>query len=410
MAALDLTSFDAGLKVLYTDQRIMHIAYKDHPFLAMVPKKDNFTGKNFPLPIMYANPQGRSATFSTAQTNQVAGKYTDFVLTRKSDHGIVRIDNETIEASSDNAGAFMEARKSEVDGMLINLSASLASALFRDGSGEIGQVNAEPTENASTFVIQLKQADDVTNFEVGQYLVIFSAVSGGTQRTSDGSDNEWLVAGVNRSAGQITLSGTYDASGTIAANDYIFVEGDRGSKVSGLAAWLPATAPSSGDSFFGVDRSVDTTRLAGVISDGTGKPIEEALVDAVSAVSREGGRPSHIFMSYEKFAELEKALGSKVQYVDGKGEASVGFRGIQIFGPKGPVQVYAEQNCPSNRAYVLQMDTWVWMGLGKAPRINLSGDGMMAQRSASADAVEIRCIYRGQLGCKAPGYNAVVLL
>lgn len=409
MASLDMTAFDAALKTLYDGQKVEDLSYKNNPFLAMVKKEEDFYGKNYPLPIQYGKPQGRSATFSTAQTNASASKFEDFLLTRKSDHAVCTIDNETMEASENNSGAFIKAVKSEVDGILDSLSRSLAISLFRDNSGYIGQVNAEPTENASTFVVTLKELNDIVNFEVGQSVVIHSAKSGGSQRNSDGSDDEWAIAAVDRMAGTITLTGTYDSSGTIAANDYIFVEGDRGSKIHGLESWLPSSAPTGGDSHFGVDRSVDPVRLAGVRYDGSALPIEEALITALAYGSREGAAPQIGFINPLKMAELVKALGAKAQYemTSAYKRADIGFKAVVIQGPEGEVKLIADRNCPFSKAYLLDMDTWVLKSLGKCPRIN-DTDGQKMLRQQTADGVEVRAVYRAQLGCTAPGKNIVV--
>jgi hypothetical protein len=179
--------------------------------------------------------------------------------------------------------------------------------------------------------------------------------------------------------------------------------------VSGLAAWLPATAPTSGDNFFSVDRSKDVTRLAGIRFDGSALPIEEALVAAASRVAREGGKPDHAMLNYSKYSDLEKALGSKVQYVDLKATAEVGFRGMLINGPRGPIKVVPDQNCPANRCYMLQMDVWKLYSLGKAPKI-LDADGLKMLRETGADAVEVRVGYYAQIGCRAPGWNATIAL
>jgi hypothetical protein len=318
---------------------------------------------------------------------------------------LASIDNETIEASKGNANAFLEATAVEIDGAIHSCARSLGISMFRDGSGWIGQVSAEPAE-AATTVITLKEAEDVTNFEVGMRLNIWSAKTGGTQRNTDGSDTSWLVTAVDRDAATVTLDDAYTSSGTIAANDYFFVEGDRGNKVKGLEAWIPDVAPVGGDSFFGVDRSVDASRLAGIRKTGTDKPIEEALIDLASRIAREGGKPDYCFMNYEKFSNLEKSLGSKVQYVDLSVNAEIGFRGILVHGPRGPIKVVADQNCLPDRAYMLQMDTWKLYSLGDAPKI-LSSDGLKMLREASADAVEVRIGYYGQVGCRAPGFNGV---
>lgn len=408
--SLDMTAFDAALKEFYTTDAVRNMVYKDQPFLAMLKKRTDFTGDTMPINLIHGNPQNRSAAFSNALAGSSTSLIKRFSLTRVKDYSFAYIDHETMMASQNDKGAFLSAATVEIDGALHSLSRSIGISLFGDGTGTIGQVSAEPAEASNTVII-LSQVDDVTNFEVGQVLNIWSAASGGTQRNIDGSTTDLTVDAINRSTGTITVSGqAYTSSGTIAANDYIFVKGDRGAKLSGLASWLPSTAPTGGDSHFGVDRSVDTDRLAGVISDGTGKPIEEALVDAAVSLGQNGGSPDVCFVSFTKFGELEKSLGSKVQYsqIDIKG-AGVGFEGIRIHGPRRSINVVPDLNCPSNRAYMLQMDTWVLASLGEAPKL-FDTDGSMMLRQSAADGVEVRAYAYLQLGCNAPGKNAVVLL
>ena len=400
--SLDMTTFDAALKAHYTDVRIATMTYKDNPLYAMLPKVENFGGRNLPIPIIYGIPQGRSTSFAKAQTNVDESQITDFVLTRVSDHGVAVIANEVIEASKNANDAFMQATTTEIDGILMALKRSMATALYRNGGGSIGRLKSD---SGVTTVITLSEPEDVTNFEIGMVLNL-STADGTSGAIKVGTTK---ISKIDRGAGTLTVltnMNTFSAAG--AVNDYIFVEGDFGGKLTGLDGWVPSSAPSA-TSFFGVDRSVDTTRLSGVRSDGSGKPIEEALIDGLMTVSREGGSPDKCFMNYKQWANLEKALGSKVQYVDLVVDGLVGFRGIQINGPKGTIDIIADQNCPNGVAYLLQMDTWKWYGLGKAPRI-FDDDGNKVLRQAAADGIEVRALYRGQLGCTAPGWNARVAL
>ena len=183
--------------------------------------------------------------------------------------------------------------------------------------------------------------------------------------------------------------------------------GDYDAKIKGLDAWLPSTAPASTDSFFSVDRSSDTTRLGGIRFDASSLPLEEGLIGAAARVAREGGKPDVCFVNYSNFADLEKALGSKVSYVEKNIKPEIGFRGILIHGPRGPINVIPDQNCPNGVAYMLQMDVWKLYSLGKAPKI-LDSDGLKFLRESTADAVEARVGYYAQLGCRAPGFNVRV--
>ena len=388
-----MTTFAAALKQHYTTDRIENMVYKDNPFLAMVAKYEDFGGENLKLPIKYGIPQGRSATFQDAQNNKTNTQLKAFLLTRVSDYSLASIQNETIEASKGNANAFMEAATVEIDGAIESATRSLAIALYGDGSGQIGVVGSLATTTASNDTVTLATIDDITNFEVGMQLNF------GTATTNKEIDT------INRDTGVILLKAASGATATEA----IFVDGDKDAKVSGLGAWLPSSAPASTDSFFGVNRSSDATRLGGIRFDGSSLPLEEALIGAASRVAREGGKPDVCFMNYSNFADLEKALGSKVSYVDVKASPEIGFRGILIHGPRGPIKVIPDQNCPKNVAFMLQMDVWKLYSLGKAPKI-LDSDGLKFLRDSSADSVEVRVGYYAQLGCRGPGYNVRVAL
>ena len=393
-----MTTFAAALKQHYTTDRIENMVYKDNPFLAMVAKYEDFGGENLKLPIKYGIPQGRSATFSDAQANKTNTQLKAFLLTRQADYSLASIANETIEASKGNANAFMEAATVEIDGAIESATRSLAIACFGDGSGAIGQVLAT-TSSVATFT--LKQIDDVTNFEVGMQLKLNATKTGSSGTLSTAV----TVDGINRDTGVITLS----ASASLTADHFIYQEGDYDAKIKGLNAWVPSSAPGSTDSFFGVNRSSDATRLGGIRFDGSSLPIEEALIGGASRVAREGGKPDVCFMNYSNFADLEKALGSKVSYVDVKASPEIGFRGILVHGPRGPIKVIPDQNCPKDVAFMLQMDVWKLYSLGKAPKI-LDSDGLKFLRDSSADSVEVRVGYYAQLGCRGPGYNVRIAL
>ena len=413
----------AALKELYTgDDYMKDLVYKKNPLLALIPKDESpsgFAGKYIPVPLVYGTPQGRSATFSNAQGNQTAPQISSFFVYRISNYQLATITNELLEATKDNAGAFVDEAKLVMDTAFRNISNDLALDIFKGGTGSRGQIStiSSPSTAVGATVIQLADVQSVVNFEVGMTLVV-SATDGGAP-----SSDTVVLTSVNRSSG--VLRGTASVnplSGNWAASSYLSVQGDvavGGStstssflKVSGLSAWLPEVAPAPGDSFWNVDRSADPTRLAGVRYDGSSQSIEEALIDASSLVAREGGQPDMCFMNFSSYAALEKSLGAKVQYVDVKHEeADIAFAGIRIHAPYGPITVIPDRNCPANRAFLLQMDTWKLRSLGKAPHILTYGlEGLEGLRVGTADALEIRIGYYANMICNAPGWNCTVKL
>lgn len=404
---LNLTAMNAALKELYDGQVVENLVYADNPFLAMIPKKTDFGGKYKPIPIITGVSQGRSSTFSYAQANQSPVQIQSFLLTRASDYSLATIDNQTMLASRTDKMAFLEGAKLVVDGAFRSVTNSLASALFRSGTGSIGQIGSVGV--VGTGIIQLSNVNDVVQFEVNQVLQA-NATDGGTPRAALG-----YVIAVNRSLGQITVA-TSGLGGSAAnpsgwtAADYLLVQGDNNLKVKGLAAWLPPTAPTAGDSFFGVDRSQDVTRLAGLRYDGTAQSIEEAVIDASSYLAREGGKADVLITNFASYAALEKSLGSKVQYVDLKGPAEIAFRGIMINGANSMIKVFPDRNCQAQTGYLLQMNTWTLNSLGDAPQILRYGDGLEMLRVSNADAGEVRIGYYAMPSCNAPGWNSYVAL
>ena len=80
-----------------------------------------------------------------------------------------------------------------------------------------------------------------------------------------------------------------------------------------------------------------------------------------------------------------------------------------INGPRGMIKVIPDQNCPEDVAYMLQMNTWKLYSLGKAVKV-LNSDGLNMLRQSSADGVELRHGFYGNVGCRGPGYNVRVAL
>lgn len=400
---LNLTSMNAALKELYDGQVVENLVYADNPFLAMVPKGTDFGGKYKPIPIITGVSQGRSATFTNAQGNQTPVQIESFFLTRFSDYSIATIDNQTMLASATDKMTFLEGAKLVIDGAIRSITNSLASKLFRSGTGSIGQIGT-----ISTGVITLSNSNDVVQYEVGMTLQA-NATDGGTPRAALG-----YVIAVNRSSGTVTVSdtavgGSAGSPSGWAPNDYLLVQGDNNLALSGLSAWIPFTAPSA-TLFYGVDRTVDTTRLAGVRYDGSEQSMEEALIDGSSLLAREGGKPETCITNFASYSALEKALGSKVQYIDLKGPAEIAFRGIMINGANTMIKVFPDRNCQPNTAYLLQMNTWKLESLGDAPQILRYGDGLEMLRVYNADAGEVRVGYYSNLRTNAPGWNANIKL
>lgn len=425
----NVTNQVAALKELYTgDDYMKDLVYRKNPFLALVPKDESvngFSGKYIPVPIIYGTPQGGSATFTNAQSNQTPVQMSSFFVYRVQNYQLATITNELLEVTKSDLGAFLDEGKLQVDKAIKSLANNMASDLFRSGTGSIGQISTFAQNSTTTggSTILLTNINDVTQFEIGMTLTA-GLTDGGTP-----SSDTFVITGVNRITG--TLFGTSSAasmSANWAANSYLARQGDvntAGSsstgqgasttsflKMTGLAGWLPINGVSTSDSFWNVNRSADQLRLAGVSFNGANSSIEEALIDSSTLVAREGGEPDMCFMSFGSWAALEKELGAKVQYVQVKHDtADIAFKGITVNAPYGPITVMPDRNCQTKIGYLLSMDTWKLRTVNKAPHILTYGqEGLEGLRVSNADALEVRVGMYGNLICNAPGWNAVMSL
>jgi hypothetical protein len=300
-------------------------------------------------------------------------------------------------ASKNNSGAFVSALKQEIDSAQLNVTNSAAQALYGNGSGVIGQLDAT-TVLASTL-IKLRNPEDVVFFEVDYKLKLSATNGGGSVRSG-----VMTVVAVDRELGQVTVDANISTSIAAATvNDFISIEGDYDKKMKGLSGWLPAVAPTTGDNWFGVDRSVDVTRLAGFRGDLSALPIEEALIQGGMKIGRDGGKVDHVFMSFQKYADLTKALGSKVQFVDVIAkDANIGFQGVKVNLGKSIATVIPDRNCPDNKMQMLQLDMWKIHSLEGMPMI-LDMDGLKMLRVSNDDSAEIRVGYYAQIASYWPG-------
>ena len=417
----------AALKELYTDDKdyMKNIVYAKNPWLAMIPKNespDGFAGKYIPVPLEYGNPQGRAHVFANAQNQQTASAVISYFVYAVQDYQLVTITNLLMEQTKSNAGAFVDEASRTMDNGFRNLSNNMAFELFSGGTASRGQIGSISV-SGSTLTITLANAQTIVQFEVG--MVLQASITDGGAAVVDGSSNivAAQITALNRGTGVITatvVQGTYSASW--AASYYLQVLGDIGSAgastiagllgLSGMAAWVPASDPVSTDNFWGVNRYADVTRLGGLRYNAQAQSISEGLTSALAYGNREGADFDLIIIDFASYSTLINELGAKVQYVQLEhDEVEVAFEAIHFHSAYGKIPVVADRSCPAQAAYCVKTDTWKLRTLGKAPHVLTYGmEGLEGLRVGTADALEIRMAYYGNVINSAPGWNMYVSL
>lgn len=408
---LDSTAYDAVLKDYYTRDKIEEQSFLDNPFYAMVPKK-MAGGRRYPQPVEYGRPTNANATFTTAMTNATNSKYDDFLLTRVDQYQRVLVDHELLLATEKADEAFQPAFD-EFDKGFRGLGEKMAKRLYRTSTGSIGQM---ANSSVATAVITLADKADAFNFEVDTVLQ-FSDTDGSA--LLDSGETLTVIA-VDTEEGTVTVNALLNTIALIGTNDFIYVAGDHNLGLSGLEDWFPVAnrATKLAASFFGVTRSANPVRLGGVYLDGTTLGgIDEILIKLIAKQAKHGGRPSHVFMNPETFSDLQLLANGKTfisqsietQVKGADGDYVIGFPGLKVNIGGFNVRVYGDVNCPSNRIYSLQMSTLKLWHTGPLPMFlgeKFLG-GRILKLAETEDSLEARIGAYCQLGCSAPGKNAV---
>lgn len=387
MADQNSSNFDAALKDYFSDDMVRDLGYEDNPLHAMLEKKEDFMGRRYVQPVQYGRPQGRSADSAAALANKTPAEYEDFNVTMAADYASLSITRKVMKESRGDRGAFLRAKIREVESMLKTLTQSAAHAEYRNASGARGRISATVSP---TTTVTLMEPEDIVHFEVGQTLVFADNETSGAVHALTRT-----VTAVDESAGTFTVNSTLAAT-AVGTSDWIFIEGDRSAKISGLLSWFPTTAPTAGDSHFGVDRSVHVSRLAGSRLSVTNVPIAEGIRRGLALLGRGGSYPTHCFMGHQKYRDLELELENKVVYVDSNVTKTIGFTGIKLTTGKKPITVYADHNCPDANAFLLTLEYLKLVSMDPVPDM-FDDDGITMLREVGNWGFEIRADYFANL-------------
>lgn len=427
----------ATLKELYSDDAwvMKDLVFNRNPALALIDKDETemgLGGKYFPIPVLSDTGAGRSANFGNAQSYQTAPQTEEFNVTRVQNYSLATLTGDFLRASAQSIGAFMPGAELNVKAAFQSIGNDLAHDIFSDGSGVRGTYGLG-SGSISSGVITLDSLGQVYQFAVGMALVSFS-ISGQTPTQSTAAAIGYVI-GVDTGLGTVTISATQGGAAGVPTNwstsfpylaqigDVNFVSNGLNSanmlKVAGFGAWIPSVAPGGSDNFFGVNRSVSPTKLAGLRFNGASESIQDSLIDGVNQLAANGseaGDPDFIFINPVSYQTLVKQLTSQGVYQMIKAkineDVSISFKALVLPTANGEVAILQDRNCPSQIAYIITLKSWKLRTLGKCPQF-LTYPGFYDQLGiplVGADAIQLQIGYYGNLTCNAPGANAVVAL
>ncbi len=409
IGATTITAIQNILKTKYDQKKLHSGTYPDCAFLGRMRKDTNFGGNNARVTMRYGRPQGGSHDITRAFANISSSQDAGFLLTRAKDYHVCRITAEALLAGEGSENTVLNAVKAEMEGCLLNFKRSISLQLYGNGGGARGRISS--TATVSNKTVALAEPADIVFFEPEMVVQASDNDGSAAAHALRNSGARETIQAVDRDLGTVTaVSAAWNTVITnLAASDYLFRDGDFKIAAKGLRSWLPQTAPVLGvDSFFGVDRGVDATRLAGVrFTAQSGASKEDTLVDCSTRLGREGGVPDAVYTNNLDRADIIKNLMGKAQFEMTKStDGIVGYKALILAGDKGDLKIIADPNCPRGKFFMLQEDTWVIKSIKGLPHL-IEEDGNRMTRMASADEFEWRYRALWQLGCEWPGFNGI---
>lgn len=399
MAASTLSTVAYLFKHLYATE-LGSDAIREHPGLAMMDKQPGFVGDQFNLPIRYGNPQGISGGFTNAQNNASSSKGVQLAVKRFKKYGIITLDGEALSAAEGNNGAFADLVTLETDNVVNEFVDSLAFDLYRTSSGVRG---TRATGGLTGNVVTLTNVDDARNFKVGMTV--------GASPNADGSSprvGTTTVAGLDEDAGTVTLVSAASIA-SFGDGDTLFRDGDPGTCMEGMETCTPLAAPTTGDSFRGIDRSVDTRRLAGVRHNDNTLTIEEVTGILGVKIAQVGQKATEGRLNPIRFWQAVRRLNAKVEYDGGGGTATYGFESFNVATPAGTVKMFSDPDFPTNRVRIFNAAKHYIKHLRDFPHI-IMDDGRPDLRNATADSIEARARSMGNYCQPVPGAHGVAAI
>jgi hypothetical protein len=192
---------------------------------------------------------------------------------------------------------------------------------------------------------------------------------------------------------QVTVSADNGGANLAAAvvgitnASYVFIDGFYAQSLSGKRAWNPISAPSSGESFFGLDRSTSPNKLSGwrVTSQGS---MFATLTKALMQGDLASLEMPMCFAMGDDWWNFSQELDAKTTMSSGEGK--VGKKMIEVASPAGSCKLVNSNRCPSGNSWVGDPAEDVLLSEGEFPQIlNEDKVGTML-RAADDDAYQSR--------------------
>lgn len=398
MAQFNLTDASALFKTKYG--KLSDNVYNSaNVLLGRVKKSYNFVGKEIkrPIPTAFSGGVG-SGSLPAANI----ADYGDLTLTSKKVYAVCEIDRETIKASMNDEGAFIQGTKHTTQKTVESWTRNMSRILFGDGTGALGvSTAANAGGSASAPVLTISAATwKEANFEENDYVNV------GSSNNAYSTSNVWEVTAVDPSTRQVTLariSGSVDLTADAAAKT-VYMQNSKDNDPMGLKGVCDATSGT----LYGVSvsRRFQATQQAAA---GAGISVDR-MNQLMLEIQRKSGKvPDLMVTSFTQYRKIMNLLEDQKQYVvdprsaDLKGKIS--FKGLEFMSAAGAIGIFPDRFVEDDRLYALNTN---YIEILHRPDFGwFDDDGTVFLRKAGSDSYEAR--YGGYLNAEIiPSFQGVI--
>jgi hypothetical protein len=317
-------------------------------------RSEDLVGKRAYVPLHHGRSGGIGAR-AEGVALPAAGRqdYDKAVYDLKYLYGRVEVTGPSMAKTKNETGAFLQALKSELDGIRNDLKKDLARQVYGNGSGVVGTVSADAANSTTVAYVGTEV------IRKGQLYPGFVATIYDASATADLA-NTHTVSSVDLSAGTVTFSAAVGA--TFAANDTI--------RRAGVATYSPAEGNtySLSDEIDGIRRIVadSATALGGITPTGanswwdnqrvavSGALTLEAIQKGLNLARIAGGMPTSVITSLGVQREFYDLLDQAVQYTNPESlNYAAGFKTLSYNG----LPIIADIDAPYGKMYIMDEAT-----------------------------------------------------
>ena len=373
----------AILKTWYKDG-VENLLFRNSPVVKKI-KKTRVEGKEQAFSALYSSGGAVGANYTKAKARAaVTSRNVEFKVTPGQLFSCYSMNQQEVQASLSKKGAYMKVAGNKMFAANESLRKMLAGAFYGNGHGLVGSfttTSAVTWANNATQTITV-QGSCAIKLAVGMGIAFTSAV--GTAASTVGIAEVTAINGndvtfTNLSGSTISLSAT--------TTYYLCYEGSTDSSNNpllpvGLAGWLPYVAKRTtsawttyiGNTFFGVNRSVNVEALAGnFYTPANSETKDKTVEELIRRCRRYGSQADMIVMNDMDWKEVAQATSLTNAYVTNYGDKKVkqtkGTSNMMFgFSTSWIENVYDDPYCPEGLFYVLDLDTielWTYTNVDK---------------------------------------------